>query len=155
MGRAGFAVTSGARDVVAGVLLLLWAAAAPAADASAALEFHRIDADFEAARERCDDLAGQAKNVCLAEARAERRIRKVEVAARGQGTSKAWYDAHIARAEAEFGVAKERCGIRAGDERAACIAEARADEARAKEEARRARREAQPGGVATERGLAK
>lgn len=155
MGRAGFAVTAGARHVVAGALILLWAGAASAADSSAALEFQRIDADFEAARERCDDLAGQAKDVCLAEARAERRIRKVEVAARGQGTSKAWYDAHIARAAAEFGVAKERCGIRAGDERAACIADARAGEARAKEEARRARREAEAREVANERGPAK
>jgi len=148
-------MTAGARQVVAGALLLLWTVAAPAADASAALEFQRIDADFEAARERCDDLAGQAKDVCLAEARAERRIRKVEVAARGQGTSKAWYDAHIARAEAEFGVAKERCGIRAGNERAACIADARAGEARAKEEARLARQEAEAREVASERAPAK
>ena len=135
-------MTAGAR-CAAGALLLLCAATAQAGDTSAALELQRIDAEFDAARERCDDLAGQAKDICLAEARAERRIRKVEVAARGQGTTKARYDAQVARAEAEFGVAKERCGIRGGDERAACVADARAAEARAKEEARRARAEAE------------
>jgi hypothetical protein len=133
----------------AAALVLLCAAVAQAADASTVLlELQRIDAEFDAARARCDDLAGQAKDVCLAEVRADRRIRKAELAARGQGTSKARYDAQIARAEAEFGVAKERCAIRAGSERAACVADARADEARAKDEARRARHEAESREVA-------
>jgi hypothetical protein len=144
-------MTRGARCAAGALLLLCAAATAQAGDNSAALELQRIDAEFDAARERCDDLAGQAKDVCLAEARAERRIRKVEVAARVQGTSKARYDAQIARAEAAFGVAKERCGVRAGEERAACIADARAGEERAKEEARRERREAEAREVAGDR----
>jgi len=140
-------MTAVARRSGAAFLLLCAAAGAvgQTADSTVALELQRIDAEFDAARERCDDRAGQAKEVCLAEARAERRIRKVELAARGQGTPKARYDADIARAEAEFVVAKERCGVRAGDDRAGCIADAREREARAKEEARRARSEAEAG----------
>jgi hypothetical protein len=45
----------------------------------------RIDRRYET-DERCDDAASQAKDLCLVEARAERRIRKAELAARGQGT---------------------------------------------------------------------
>jgi hypothetical protein len=115
----------------------------PAADPPAAIPFERIDAEFEAARERCNDLAGQSRDVCVAEARADRRIRKAEVAARGQGTIKAWYDARIARAEAEFDVEKERCGVKAGADREVCVADARVREARVKEEARAARRDAE------------
>jgi len=143
MGRGWSAMTPGVR--YAACALLLGSALAQAADAPVALELQRIDAEFEAARERCDDLAGQAKDVCLAEARADRRIRKVEVAARDQGTPKARYDADIARAEAEFVVAKERCGVRAAADRETCVTDARAREARVKEEARRARREAEEG----------
>ncbi len=129
---------------IAIALLLCGAAAnAPAAGRPVALELEQIDAEFDAARERCHDYAGQARNVCDAEARAARRIRKVELAARELGTTKGWYDAQIARAEAEFDVAKERCGTRAGAEREACVAEARAREAQAKDEARRARNAAE------------
>jgi hypothetical protein len=134
-------MTRSARSVV--YALTLAAGIAHAAEPPAALEFARIDAEFEAARERCDALAGQPKDVCLAEARADRRIRKAEVAARGQGTIKGWYDARIARAEAEFGVAKERCGVHAGADRESCVAGARQQEARVKDEARRARDEAE------------
>lgn len=134
-------MTRSARAVV--YALALAAGIAHAAEPPAAVEFARIDAEFEAARERCDALAGQPKDVCLAEARADRRIRKAEVAARGQGTIKGWYDAKIARAEAEFGVAKERCGVHAGADRETCVADARQREARVKDEARRARDEAE------------
>lgn len=123
-------------------------ALAHAADPSVGLELARIDAEYEAASERCDDAAGQAKDLCLVEARAERRIRKAELAARGQGTIKAWYDARVARAEAEFAVAKERCTVRSGAEREACVADARALEARAKAEAHRARSDAEAREVA-------
>ena len=116
---------------------------AHAADPPVAVELERIDAEFDAARERCNNLAVQTRNVCLAEARAERRIRKVELAAHSQGTTKARYDARVARAEAEFEVAKERCGVHAGAERETCVADARTREARAKDEARAARREAE------------
>jgi hypothetical protein len=131
------------RRALVALAAALAAAAAHAAEPNVAAELVRIDAEFDAARERCDDRAGQAKNVCLAEARAERRVRKVEVAARGEGTPKARYDAKIARAEAEFDVQKERCGEQAGAARDGCIAEARTREAKAKDEARAERREAE------------
>jgi hypothetical protein len=131
------------------LIVLLVAAAflgpalAQSAEPPVALEFERIDAEFAAARERCSDLAGQTKDVCVAEAHAARQIRKAEVAARRQGTVKARYDAQVARAEAEFGVAKERCAVHAGATREACVADARLQEAHAKDAARRARREAE------------
>ena len=119
------------------------AATVSAAEPTYVAELDRIEADFRVARERCDDVRGHLGNVCVAEARAVRRIAKAELEARGKGTPKSWYDARIARAEAEFEVAKERCGERAGHAREQCIAEARAAEARAKANARQARSEAE------------
>lgn len=130
---------------IALVAALGWCGASLAAEPapSHALALQRVDADYEAARARCDPLAGQVQEICLAAARAARLIEKADIAARAQGTSKARYDAQIARAEAEFVVAKERCGLRAGAARELCTAEARVAEARSKDEARRARREAE------------
>ncbi len=119
------------------------ASAVSGAEPTYVAELDRIEAEFRAARERCDGTPGHLGNVCVAEARAVRRIAKAELEARGKGTPKSWYDARIARAEAEFEVAKERCGERSGDPREQCITEARAAEARAKADARQARSEAE------------
>jgi hypothetical protein len=99
-------------------------------------QMDRADAEYRAARERCDDLAGNPRRVCVAEARAARRIAHSEIALQQKDTPKSRYDARVARAEAGFEVAKERCGELAGHAREMCIAEARADEARAKNAAR-------------------
>ena len=106
-------------------------------------EHERIDAEYSVAKERCDRYSGNAQDVCVAEARAARRIAKTESEARYRGTPKAWYDARAARAEAEFEVARERCGDRARDTKDVCLAEARAAETRAKAEAKLARQQAE------------
>lgn len=106
-------------------------------------QMDRVDAEYRAASERCDDLAGNPRRVCVAEARAERRIAHSELAAQQKNTPKARYDARVARAEAEFDVAKERCGELAGHPREMCVADARAAEARAKSAARIAREESE------------
>ena len=62
--------------------------------------------------------------------------RTARIALHQKDTPKGRYDARVARAEADFEVAKERCGDLAGHAREMCIAEARADEARAKDAAR-------------------
>ena len=119
------------------------AAGAQAADAPYAVQLDRIEADYRTARESCEGAAGHSRNVCVAEARALRRIAQAELAARSSGTPKSQYDARVARAEAEFDVAKERCGEHSGHQRELCIHDARAAEARAKDEARVARQESE------------
>jgi hypothetical protein len=129
------------RTLLCSVAAGIAAASACAADAPYAVELDRIEADYRVARERCENAAGHSPNVCVAEARAQRRIAQTELAARTSATPKSRYDARVARAEAEFEVAKERCGERPGPQREACINDARAAEARAKDEARLARQE--------------
>jgi len=116
-------------------------------------EHERIDAEYGVAKERCDRYAGNANDVCLAEARATRRIAKAEAEARYKATPKAWYDARAARAEAEFEIARERCGEHAGNAKDVCLTEARASEARAKAAAKLTRQQAEARGDARPDGV--
>ena len=108
---------SGRTNLLARVLIMAMVPAASAvsgAEPTYVAELDRIKPSF-GPRANARWPPGHLGNVCVAEARAVRRIAKAELEARGKGTPKSWYDARIARAEAEFEVAKERCGERSGD----------------------------------------
>jgi hypothetical protein len=85
----------------------------------------RLEARYDIAKERCDDQAGNAKDLCLSQARAER-----DKAAADQKLAKnlrdARADADATRAEADYKVARERCDTLSGDAKDACVAGARA-----------------------------
>jgi len=113
------------------------AAADPAAGRSAVkAELDRIAAEYKADRERCGALAGNAKDVCQAEARAKQRIAETDLEARTKNTPKSRYDARVARAESEYLVAKERCDDLSGNPKDVCLKEAKAAETKAKADAK-------------------
>jgi hypothetical protein len=98
----------------------------------------RIDARlmYEAARDACQRLEGNARDVCVAEAR-HRRTEALAVAqAKREGTPRAALEASLASSRAEYRAALERCEDRAHDERQACIAQARAARDQANADAR-------------------
>jgi len=107
----------------------------------------RADADYSVAREKCDDKAGNVKDVCLKEAKAGAVAAKADakvllktananqVAAEKTATARAKagekgaaarQDAATEKRNADFAVAKEKCDVFAGDAKAACIKEANA-----------------------------
>ena len=90
-----------------------------------------IESEIHVALSKCRSLDGQAKDVCKAEARADERIRKADLEAEYRGTVGAAADAKLARAKAQFEVAKARCGNEHGEGKLACLRSARADKARA------------------------
>ena len=90
-----------------------------------------IETETHAALSRCRPLDGQAKDVCKAEARADERIRKAELEADYRGTVGAAADAKVARAKAQFEIAKARCSGEHGEGKLACIRSARSDKAKA------------------------
>lgn len=85
----------------------------------------RYEARYEVAKERCDDMTGNPKDVCVAQAKAERDKAKAEVKA-GKEVRDAEDEAQKAKDEAEFKVAKERCDALSGDAKDGCLASARA-----------------------------
>jgi hypothetical protein len=72
-----------------------------------------IEADYKVAKEKCDSLSGDAKDVCLAEAKA--------VYAKQEASLEAREDSM----EADYKVAKERCNTLSGTGRRSCLKEAK------------------------------
>ena len=96
----------------------------------------RIAADYKAAKAGCDSLAGNAKDICMAQAKGREKVAKAELEAAYKPTDKHRYDAGVARAEADYAVAKERCDDKAGNDKKVCLKEAKAAETRAKADAK-------------------
>lgn len=96
----------------------------------------RIAADYKATKASCDSFAGNAKDICVAEAKGRERVRRAELEAEFKPTARNRYDLGIARAAAEYAVAKERCDDKAGTAKSVCLKEAKAAETRAKADAK-------------------
>jgi hypothetical protein len=86
----------------------------------------RISADFKSQKQACDTRSGNAKDICLAEAKGNEKVAKADLDARDKGTAKARQDALIARADADYDVAKERCDDFAGNTKDVCLKDAKA-----------------------------
>jgi hypothetical protein len=89
------------------------------------------DAGHKSAKMGCDPLAGNAKDICQAEAKAAH-VRMVAKADTGyKSTPKSVFDAQKSIAKADYNVAKERCDDKAGNDKDVCIKEAKAVEVKA------------------------
>ena len=91
----------------------------------------RASAEYKTAKAQCDRLAGNPKDVCIAEAKAAERKTIAEAEAQYKNTDKARRDARIDVAEADYEVAKAKCGARTGNDKDVCIKEAKATETKA------------------------
>lgn len=124
------------------------AAPALAADAMSKDQYKaekdRIEAEAKAGREKCKNMSGNAKDVCMAEAKGSQKLAKAELDARQKDSAKARYNVTVAKAGMEYDVAKEKCDDRTGKDKSACVKEARAAHDQAKKQAR-AEREAAEG----------
>ncbi len=119
----------------------------PSHEASYKVRVARADADSSVAREKCDDSAGNVKDVCLKEAKAASVATKADAKAqmktaiandkaalasakaRGVASEKgadARRDAASDKRAADYAVAKEKCDVFAGDAKSACVKEAKA-----------------------------
>jgi len=98
-------------------------------------ENNRISEKFRADGQVCASRSGNAKDICLAEAKANERVAKAELEARDKGTAKARQEALIVRAEAGYDVAKQRCDDFAGNAKDVCKTDAQAALTKAKADA--------------------
>ena len=92
----------------------------------------KIAANYKSAKARCDSLKANAKDVCMAEAKGKENVAMAELEAHSNPSEKARHDVNIAKAEAAYAVAKEKCDVKTGNDKTACVKEAQAKEARAK-----------------------
>ena len=96
-------------------------------------------ATYEAAKTKCDALKDNAKDICVAEAKAARTRTEVDAEAVYKGTPKAREHAIHEIAEADYKVAKERCDDKTGNDKDVCVKVAKSAMVKAKADAKAAR----------------
>jgi hypothetical protein len=83
-------------------------------------------ANYKSARARCDAVTGNPRDVCVAEAKAERVRVEEEAGAAYKNTLKAYTQARMRIADANYDRDKARCGAVTGNPRDVCIKQAKA-----------------------------
>lgn len=96
----------------------------------------QIAVDYKAAKVGCESLSGNANDICLVEAKGRAKVTRAELDASYTPSRKHHYQLRIARAEANYAVAKERCDDKAGHAKDVCVEEAKAAETAAKADAK-------------------
>jgi hypothetical protein len=116
--------------LTAAVTLALSCSVASAAVDEAKLVYKQAQdnaaAAYKVARARCDAIAGNPKDVCVAEAKAARVRTEQEAEAYYKNTLKAYTASRMKIAEANYDLDKAKCGAFAGNEKDVCISQAKA-----------------------------
>jgi hypothetical protein len=92
-------------------------------------EQHRADMD------KCKPLKSNAKDICKAEADGRKKVAEAEMKVQQRNTPKNQYELYVAKAEAQYDVAKQRCDDQIADAKNACQKTAKAARDRAMAEA--------------------
>jgi len=94
------------------------------------------EAQYKADTDACASRSGNAKDICLADAKGRENVAKADAEAALVNTPKAREDARIAHAEANYNVAKEKCDDLSGNAKDVCVKEASAQLTKAKADAK-------------------
>lgn len=86
----------------------------------------KIKADYKADKTSCASLAGNAKDVCVEQAKGKEDVAQAELYDSYKPNLKSHYKVQIAKAEAIYDVAKEQCDDLAGNPKDVCVKEAKA-----------------------------
>jgi hypothetical protein len=111
----------------------------------------RIAAEYKSDKGNCDSLSGNAKDVCVVQAKGKENIAKANLEATYEPTAKHHYQALTAKAEADYAVAKEKCDAKSGNEKDVCVKEAKAVETSAKADAEKQMKTTQANQTASEK----
>ncbi len=91
---------------------------------------------YKADKAACSALSGNAKDICMVEAKGKEKVAKADAEATFQNTPKGRENARVARADATYAVSKEKCDDVAGNVKDVCVKEAKAALTRAKADAK-------------------
>jgi hypothetical protein len=86
----------------------------------------RIGADYKTQKARCDGMKGNAKDVCVSEAKGTEKVAKAELEAQFKPTDKSPSKVMEAKADAAYDIAKEKCDDLAGNTKDVCVKDAKA-----------------------------
>ncbi len=110
-----------------------------------------VKAMFKVERDKCDTLAGNAKDVCVERAKGQEKVALANLEYQHTGKVKDRNDYLESRYEARYKIAKEMCDDKTGNAKDVCVAEAKAehDKAKADLKANKAVAEAQADAIET------
>lgn len=84
----------------------------------------KAETTYAVAKERCDDLSGNPKDVCVKEAKAVE-VKALADAKLNKEVGEARLEANTDKRDADYKVAIEKCDALAGDAKASCVASAK------------------------------
>jgi len=85
------------------------------------------DTQYQSDKAACASLSGNAKDICVADAKGKAAIARADAEAGLKNTAKARESARVARAQAGYDVALEKCDDLAGNPKDVCVKMAKAD----------------------------
>jgi hypothetical protein len=100
---------------------------APISKASYTQAVKDADAQYKIDKDACSSLSGNAKDICVAEAKGKDSVAKADAEAAYKHTPKARETARSAHAQATYDVAIEKCDDLAGNRKDVCVKEAKAE----------------------------
>jgi hypothetical protein len=72
----------------------------------------KIDIDYKSAKSACDSLSANANDICLAEAKGKSSVAKANLEAVYKPSADNRYKAHVAKADADYAVAEQKCDVK-------------------------------------------
>ena len=91
----------------------------------------RISTDYKAGTKACETQAGNAKDICVEQAKAIEKVARAELEYANSGKPGDQNKVLVAKAESAYAVAKEKCDDLAGNAKDVCVKEAKAVEVKA------------------------
>ena len=111
-------------------------AATPEAKAAYQQAQDAAEATYKAARAKCEVITGNPKDVCVAEAKAVRVRADEEAAAHYKNTLKAYTQARLKIASANYDLDKVKCEALTGNDKDVCVKQAKATQIAAQADAK-------------------
>jgi hypothetical protein len=112
----------------------------------------RIESEYKAAKEKCDALQGNQKDICVAEAKGKEKVAKAENDAKNaKDQTRAQARVERVKADAAYDVAKQRCQESKGNEKDVCMKEAKVQHDRANATSAKRERSATTGSSSPEK----
>ena len=110
-----------------------------------------IAATYTSDTAACNAMKGNAKDICIEEAKGREKVAKAELESNYKPSDKSRNAVRIAKAEAAYAVAKEKCDDLAGNAKDVCVKEAKAAQVAAKADAKVAIKTAEVNATAQEK----
>jgi hypothetical protein len=112
------------------------ATSTPMSKDSYAMAKTNADTQYKIDKDACSSLNGNAKDICVAQAKGKDNVAKADAEAAYKNTPKARENARIAHAQANYDVAIEKCDDQTGNAKDVCVKEAKAGLVKGKADAK-------------------